>query len=277
MLEDGSVIRQTGVSLRQPYQHMKKLAFLLLYSIPLLTMAQLPFIPSGVYHWAQLPVNKSSDREGRRIMEGSSTHFDYLEIHATTQQNAAAPRAPHAQKDLEELIIVTEGTMKFTIGKESRILGKGSIILIPPQEMQSVENTGEGPLTYYVLMFRSSKPMDMARSAKAGGFLFLNADSLTYKPSERGGGIKYFDRPTAMCENFEMHLTHLKSKGPSHAPHAHTDTELVLVTEGNVEVKVGDKILTGSVGDLFIINSGEMHGISNTGDGSCRYYAIKWR
>jgi hypothetical protein len=60
--------------------------------------------------------------------------------------------------------------------------------------------------------------MDMARSAKAGGSLFLNADSLEYKPSARGGGIKYFDRPTAMCENFEMHITELKSKGPSHAP-----------------------------------------------------------
>jgi quercetin dioxygenase-like cupin family protein len=256
---------------------MKQVLALLLHLLPLLAMAQLQPIPSGVYHWSQLPVNKSSDREGRRLVEGSSTHFEYLEIHATTQQKGAVPRAPHAQKELEELIIVTEGRMRFTIGKESRELGKGSTILVPPQEMQSVQNIGDGPLTYYVLMFRSRKTMNMERSAKAGGVLFLDADSLTYRPSERGGRINYFDRPTAMCEKFEMHLTHLNKKGPSHTPHAHIDTEIVLVTEGSVSVKVGDRELSGSAGDLFIINSDETHGVSNAGDSPCRYYAIRWK
>ncbi len=256
---------------------MKKLFFILLNSISLLSMAQLKPIPSGVYHWSELPVRKSGDREGRRIMEGSSPQFEYLEMHATTQQKGAVPRPPHAQKDIEEVIIVKEGTMKFTIGKESRVLGKGSVVLIPPQEMQSVENVGDGPLTYYVMMFRSNKPMNMERSAKAGGVLFLNADSLAYKPSERGGGIKYFDRPTAMCENFEMHITHLTRKGPSHAPHAHIDTEIILVTEGNTEIRIGEKTYTASAGDLYIMNSGEMHGISNASDAPCRYFAFKWR
>jgi quercetin dioxygenase-like cupin family protein len=258
---------------------MKQVLLFLFNLIPLLIMAQaqLSFIPSGVSHWSGLKVNRSADREGRRIVEGTSTHFEYLEIHATTQQKGAVPRAPHAQKDLEELIIVTEGNMRFTIGKESRELGKGSAIIIPPLAIQSVENIGDGPLTYYVLMFRSKKPMDMDRSAKAGSVLFLDADSLVYKPSERGGRINYFDRPTAMCEKFEMHLTHLKSKGPSHSPHAHADTEIVLVTEGNVEIKVGDKVLSGSAGDLFIINSDEMHGVSNASDHACRYYAIRWK
>jgi quercetin dioxygenase-like cupin family protein len=256
---------------------MKKFILLFLYGIPMTSTAQPAPVVSNAFHWAELPVSKSTAREGRRIMEGSLPGFSYIEMHATTQQKGAVPRPPHAQKDLEELIIVTEGKMKFTIDKESRILGKGSVVLIPPAGMQSVENIGDGPLTYYVMMLRSEKPMDMERSAQAGGALLLDADSLTYKPSERGGGIKYFDRPTAMCENFEMHITHLSRKGPSHTPHAHTDTEIILVLEGETEMTINNKKYTASAGDLYIAVSGEMHGISNASDKPCRYFAFKWR
>ena len=240
-------------------------------------MAQLPFISSGVYHWKDLVAKRSEGREGRRIMEGTSPQFSYLEMHATTQEKGAEPKPPHAQKDLEEILIVKEGTMKFTIGKQSRVMGKNSVVLIPPQEMQSIENVGDGPLTYYVMEFRSINPMDLERSVKAGGALFLNADSLSFKPSERGGGIAYFNRPTAMCDNFEMHITHLDHKGPSHAPHAHIETEIMLMIEGESEVTINNKTYKASAGDLYIMNSGEMHGISNTQDKTCKYFAYKWR
>jgi len=234
-------------------------------------------IPSGVYHWSEAPVKKSESREGRRFLEGNSPQFEYLEIHATTQQKGATPRPPHAQKDIEEVLIVKEGTMKFTIGEKSQLLGKGSVVLVPPLEMQSIENVGDGPLTYYVMMFRSNKPMDMGRSAKAGGPLFLDVESLPFVPSARGGTIKYFDRPTAMCENFEMHITQFKSKGPSHAPHAHIDTEIILIIEGDTEIMINNKTYQASAGDFYIMNGGEMHGVSNVSDKPCSYFAFKWR
>ena len=256
---------------------MKKIILILLSLISIESMAQDKPILSGVFHWSELVVKKSEGREGRRIMEGSSPQFSYLEMHASTQEKGVAPRPPHAQKDIEEMIIVKEGTMKFTMGNESRILGKHSVVLIPPLEMQSIENVGDGPLTYYVMMFRSNKPMEMDRSVKAGGRLFLNADSLVYKPSDRGGGIAYFNRPTAMCENFEMHITQLNKKGPSHAPHSHIDTEIILMLEGESEIIINNKTYMGSAGDLYIMNSGEMHCISNTRDAVCKYVAFKWR
>ena len=90
---------------------MKQLIFFILQLISIQAMAQLSLIPSGAYHWADMPVKKAEDREGRRFVEGSSPQFDYLEIHATTQQKGAVSRPPHAQKDKEELIIVKEGIM----------------------------------------------------------------------------------------------------------------------------------------------------------------------
>jgi mannose-6-phosphate isomerase-like protein (cupin superfamily) len=144
-------------------------------------------------------------------------------------------------------------------------------------ESQTFENTGDGPLTYYVFMFRTKDTMNMERCNKAGGALLLQYDSLAYTEKNNKGTRKYFDRPTAMCENYEMHITYLKEKGPSHAPHQHKDTEIILVIDGQTEMTIDGQHYTGSAGDLYIIESGKMHGVGNAADAPCNYFAFKWR
>ncbi len=239
--------------------------------------AQLKPITSGVFHWDELPVKKDKQRENRKIAEGTTTEFSWFEIHATTQYKGATPRPPHAQDSLEELIIIKEGKLKCTIGDKTAELGPGSVLLIPPNEIQIFENTGDGPVTYYVLMFRSRKPMDMERSKNSGGTLIVKADTLAYTEKNDRGTEKYFDRPTAMCERYEMHTTSLKKKGPSHAPHQHIETEIMLVISGEVEMTIDGQYYKGSSGDLFIAESGKMHGIGNASDKPCKYFAFKWR
>ncbi|MEO5582426.1 MAG: cupin domain-containing protein [Saprospiraceae bacterium] len=238
---------------------------------------QKPLLASGVYAWDQLLVKKSEDREVRKLMEGSTTLFEYLEIHATTQYKGAKPRLPHAQKDLEEIILVKEGTMKFTMDDKDAILGPGSVILIPPLAMQALENIGNGSLTYYVLMFRSNTPMDMERSKSSGGPLFVNADDLVFKSNVKGGRIDYINRPTAMCENAELHVTQLNVQGPSHKAHKHIDSEMILVIEGEIDVVIEGVPHHGKAGDLFLIHSNEMHGIQNTQNKQCKYFALRWK
>ncbi|MDH4091886.1 MAG: cupin domain-containing protein [Cyclobacteriaceae bacterium] len=252
-----------------------KLIFLFLLSL----MTQVPSneVKSGVYAWSALPVKISQDRESRKIMEGTSPHFEFLEMHATTQAKGAAPGRPHAQQDKEEVIIVKEGTMRFTIDEESAILGPGSVILVPPRAMQSLENIGDGPLTYYVMVFRSKKPMNITRGQAAGGKLLLNADSLEFRSTTKGGRISYFDRPTAMCGKFEIHVTQLNQKGPSHEPHAHVDSEITLVIEGETEMTIEGEEYKGVAGDIYFMKSDEKHGIRNASDKSCKYFAIRWR
>jgi quercetin dioxygenase-like cupin family protein len=256
---------------------MKRIILFALLSISLKSMAQLKPILSGTYHLADVPVVKSADREGRKFLDGSTSEFSLFEIHASTQYKGAVPRPGHAQADIEELIYIKEGTIKFNIGAKSTVLGKGSLVLVSPREMQSSENVGDGPLTYYVFQFRSKKPMDMERSAKAGGPLMINADSLKYVPSAVGGGIKYFQRPTAMTQDLEVHMTELKHKGPSHAPHTHIETELILVLQGNIEAMVGGKTYTATAGDIFLTNSNEFHGMSNAKEAPCKYLVVKWK
>ncbi|MBK8505045.1 MAG: cupin domain-containing protein [Saprospiraceae bacterium] len=253
-----------------------KIVYLLLISHIMLN-AQSEEVRSGVYRWAELPVKLSKDRESRKIMEGTSPHFDYLEIHATTQAPGATPAPPHAQTDIEEVIIVKEGTMKFTMDGEESILGPGSVILIPPLAMQALQNVGDGPLTYYVMMFRSKKPMDIERGKVAGGHLFVTADQLEFTPNDKGGRTQYFDRATAMCEQFHMHVTSLDHKGPSMDPHSHIDSEIFLVIEGETELLLDGERIRASAGDLYFIKAHQLHGMSNASEKPCRFFAFKWR
>jgi len=238
---------------------------------------QLLPITSGVFNWDKLPVKKDEQREGRKIAEGTTAEFEYFEMHATTQMKGAVPRPPHTQKDIEEVIIIKEGKVKTTIGNKTAVLGAGSVLLIPPLESQTFENVGDGPLTYYVFMFRSKKPMNIERNNKAGGILLLDADTITYTEKNDKGTKKYFDRPTAMCENYEMHITYLKHKGPSHAAHQHLDTEIILVIDGEMEMNIDGTVYKGAAGDMFIAESGKMHQVINAAEKPCSYFAFKWR
>jgi mannose-6-phosphate isomerase-like protein (cupin superfamily) len=255
---------------------MKNILLLFFLSLASKAPAQLQPVASGAYHWNDFAVKKDNQRESRKIVEGTTPEFEFFEIHATTQFKGAAPRPAHAQKDIEELIIIKEGTMKITIGSKTAELGKGSVILIPPLEPQVLENTGDGPLTYYVLQFRSKK-MNMERSKQAGGALLLNYDSLKYTEANNKGTRKYFDRATAMCDNYEMHITYLKQKGPSHAPHQHVDTEIILIVDGESEMDIDGKHYTAGPGDFYIAESGKLHGVGNATDKPCSYFAFKWR
>lgn len=238
--------------------------------------AQLKPVKEGVYKWSELPVDKSEGRESRKLLEGISPHFEYLEIHATTQFPGAKPNQPNANDDIEECIIVKEGLMKVTIEGKSEIIGAGGVVLFMPKEMHAMENVGKTNLTYYVMSYKSKKPMNIERGITNGGSIIFNPDNLVFKPSAKGGGIPYFDRPTAMCERFEMHITQLDQKGPSHNPHTHIESEIMLVISGKTEMTIDGKVYAGSVGDLFFVNSQLMHGIRNAGDEPCKYFAFKW-
>lgn len=234
-------------------------------------------VKSGVYKWDDHPPKPGKLRESRKFLEGSSPHFEYLKIHATTQFPGAEPSKAHANEEFEECIIVKEGRMKVTIEGQSRILEAGGVILLTPRQMHSLENVGTTNLTYYVMKYKSKKKMDIARGIASGGSLMLNADSLAFKPSARGGGKAYFDRPTAMCERFEMHVTQLNSKGPSHKPHAHAETEIILVLSGETEMTIAGKEYKGSAGDFYFMDSQLLHGVRNATDEPCAYFAFKWK
>lgn len=256
---------------------MKTLITSIVLLLAVTANAQLKPVKEGVYKWNELQINKSEKGEPRKLLEGVSPHFEYLEIYATTQLPGAKPSKSTANKAMETCIIVKEGLMKVTIEGKSDTMGAGGVVLVMPQEAHTIENVGNTNLTYYVMRYKSKKPMVIERGIANGGSMVFNPDSLVFKPSARGGGIAYFDRPTAMCERFEMHITQLDKQGPSHNPHTHIESEIMLVIAGNTEMTINGNVYGGTAGDMFFVNSQLMHGIRNAGKIPCKYFAFKWK
>ncbi len=256
---------------------MKIILGSILSVLALVSLAQLSAVRPGVYRWTDRPVKVNGDRESGVFLEGTAPSLDFFRIHATTQYKRAKPSPTHANKEREELVIVKEGTMKATVNGKTKVLGAGSVVLIMPGEMQSFENIGDGPLTYYAMQYKSTKPANPERGIAAGGSMMLNADSLVFKPTEKGGGRAYFDRATTMCERLEMHVTQLNRKGPSHDPHAHGETEIILVISGETEITIDGKNYSAGPGDFYFVNSGLPHGLRDATDKPCSYFAFKWK
>ncbi len=257
---------------------MKLLIILSFHLIAVSAFAQLKPVDSGVYSWESLPVKKGEDRESRKILEGTSAHLDYLEIHATTQYPGARPSRMHANEDIEELILVKEGRLKVTYGDNKSILSPESAFLLMPGQMHSLENAGKDNLTYYVVRFRGKNPMKFKRGQAHGGSVPYITDSLNFVSRPEGGGARaYFDRSSVMFERIEMHVTQLDPGTTSHAGHSHIETEIVLMISGETAMKIDGKKYQGGAGDLYFMESQLVHGILNTSDVPCTYYAFKWK
>ncbi|MDQ8199708.1 cupin domain-containing protein [Pelagicoccus enzymogenes] len=246
-------------------------------ALPLFSLsAQLKPVESGVYRWSDHSVKINGDRESRAILEGESPHLSYLKIHASTQAVGAIAKPPRANEDTEELIIVKEGLLKMSFEDHCEILPAGSVVHIMPGQVHQIANAGDVPLTYFVMKYRSRSPMQIERGIASGGSQMFDVTNLPLKPSSRGAGRPYFDRPTAMCERFELHVTQLHQPGPSHKPHSHVETEIILVISGDTEMTIDGKEYQATAGDFYLMTAHLPHGVRNVSEKPCSYFAFKW-
>jgi len=241
-----------------------------------------PAIPADtltarVCRWNSLETKKDSSRDRKEILEGSTPDLTLLEIHASTLEPGMAPHLPHSHADMEELLIVKEGTLKATINGVTSLLSPGSIALALPGDQHGFVNTGNSKATYYVLKFQSRSPMNGQRGRAGGGSFTVNWDTLTVQPTDRGEKREVFDRSTALFRKMELHATTLDAGRVSHAPHIHRQEEIILLRSGDVEMQIGDKFYPASAGDLVFLSSGSLHALKNTGAGPCQYFALQWQ
>ncbi len=247
--------------------------FILLTLTTRLAFAQ--SIDSKVYVWAQAPVVKKAASEQRAILEGTSTDFQHMEIHAITLPPHQAPHPAHTHED-EELIIVKEGKLTVTIAGKTKTLGAGSIALMMPGDEHGFDNKEDSPATYYVMRYASKEPKDMERSKKAGGSFWVDWNDVPFQPHDKGGVRRIFDRATAMTKRFEMHVTTLNNGLWSHPPHTHRAAEILLMFDSSAQESINGKLIPATVGDLIFLESNVPHAIQNTSKGTCTYFAFQF-
>lgn len=243
----------------------------------MVAIAQTDSLPPGVIHWSVLKAESSNGNERRNILEGRSTHLDYMEIHTTTVAAGKSPHAPHVHIELEEMIIVKEGTITMTIKGVTKILGPGSVAVAMPGDFHGIVNAGTTSATYYVIRYRSKVAVDTVRASKAGGSLLINWNEVAFNELPKGGVRNFFERPSGMLQRLEMHVTTLKEGLPSHDPHTHIAEEIILMISGNIEMQLGNTMHKAAPGDVIFVTSGILHAPKNTGKGPATYYAIQWQ
>lgn len=239
-------------------------------------------IASDVYAWNDSPVVKTETGSKRTIINGSATDFEVMDISAMTLEKDRTDGG-HSHADLEEMIIVKDGSLQITIKGETNIVGRGSVAIIMPGDEHSYANAADGDTTYYVLRYKSKRPADSDRGNSAGGSFVMdwNGVKLVPRSDGKGGTRSFFTRSTVMGKRLELHSTLLESSQNSHAPHRHRAEEMVIILDADVEMYLGPQEKDGrtkkaSNGDIIYLVSNEYHAISNIGQKPALYFAFQF-
>ncbi len=102
-------------------------------------------------------------------------------------------------------------------------------------------------------------------------------NNLAVKKTDVGALRDVVRAPTATLDELEMHITTLNAGQTSHAPHTHSNEELVIIREGTVEVLSGGEWKRLGPGSIVFNASNSPHALRNVGDGPTTYHVINWK
>ena len=254
---------------------MKKNLLIIILLIPVLVIAQKDTIQSGIYSWQEPTKQSSKNIFSVSLFEGSVHDMEYLQMSANIISFSKKKLTERVPADEEQLMIIKSGMLAITIKDSDWTIGPGSIALLIPGEKYLLRS-GTESCHYYLMKYRSKLPADAARGKSSGGSFVKDWSKIEFKPHDKGGIRNFFERPTAMCKRFEMHVTTLKKGIKSHDPHTHKAEEIILVINGKTEMQIGDKFYKGHEGSIYYLGSDVLHGIRNDGNENCTYFAFQF-
>ena len=179
-----------------------------------------------------------------------------------------------AQK--EKFYIIKTGIADVALNDQKSQLNRGSVVCVLPGDKIQIKNNGNDLLQLYEMSYSAGKKINIERGVKAGGSFITLWDNIKFKPHERGGVRQFFDRPSAMFNRFDIHVTQLNVGFKSHEPHTHVNEEIILMLDGNAEVQIGITHQKANPGDVVLYGSNILHNITNIGSIPCLYFAIQW-
>ena len=100
--------------------------------------------------WNDLKVKKTEKGESRSIFDRPTSMFTRFEIHATTLNGGLESHPPHTHR-AEEAMLVMQGTTAGSISGKDYPAGVGEILLLRPDILHNIKNTGAGQCWYYAM------------------------------------------------------------------------------------------------------------------------------
>jgi len=176
----------------------------------------------------------------------------------------------------EKFYIIKTGIADIELNDQKTQFNRGSVVCVLPGDKIQIKNNGNDLLQLYEMSYSAGEKINIERGVKAGGSFITLWDNIKFKPHERGGVRQFFDRPTAMLDRFDIHVTQLNVGFKSHEPHTHVNEEIILMLDGNGEMQIGTDHQKANPGDVVLLGSNILHNITNVGSIPCLYFAIQW-
>jgi mannose-6-phosphate isomerase-like protein (cupin superfamily) len=109
-------------------------------------------LPSKAYDFTSLPVktNPKNHNQTRQVFKGQTYQGVPIDLHITTLMPREMPHPPHRHTH-EELMLIQQGTLEFTISGQTSRVGPGSVVFIHSQDLHGLKNVGDAPAQYFVL------------------------------------------------------------------------------------------------------------------------------
>lgn len=107
----------------------------------------------------------------------------------------------------------------------------------------------------------------------------ITKEGATELNEDWGNLFIYSDEATASTYGTKNTLTAIAEIKPGmeiHPPHQHTAEEFMYVLEGNGTWSLNGVESEAKSGDVMYAKPWDMHGISNTGDKTLKFFVIKW-
>jgi mannose-6-phosphate isomerase-like protein (cupin superfamily) len=115
-------------------------------------MREASVLPSKAYAFESLPVktNPANQMEIRDVFRGKTQTGCPLALHISTLPAGEMPHPPHHHVH-EELMLIKQGRLQFTISGQTSTVGPGSVVYINSNEEHGLKNVGDTPAQYFVV------------------------------------------------------------------------------------------------------------------------------
>jgi quercetin dioxygenase-like cupin family protein len=107
-------------------------------------------LPSRIFQFDALEARKSGSVSIRNMFDGPIFEGCHISLHETELAPHGAPHPPHRHQH-EEMVLIIEGTLEFTINGTPTRAGTGSILFAGSNDLHGIRNPEDSPARYFVM------------------------------------------------------------------------------------------------------------------------------
>jgi mannose-6-phosphate isomerase-like protein (cupin superfamily) len=111
-------------------------------------------LPSTIYPFDELTVRNAGDLIVRNILDGMIFEGCHISLHESDLAPHSRPHPPHRHRH-EEMVLLVEGTLEFTVNGKATRAGEGSVLFAGSNDEHGIFNPESTHARYFVLALGS--------------------------------------------------------------------------------------------------------------------------